>query len=384
MISSEFSYKEITERFFQTEYIGEYSLVNIKKACEHFGNPQNQLKCIHIAWTNGKGSVAKMIFQILRESGKRVWVYTSPHNIDIRERFETDTWQITEEQFISYVMMIHEYSEPLSYYERCTLLAFLYFRDCGCEYAVIEVGMWGRLDATNILTPILSIITSISYDHMEFLGNTLEQIAWEKWGIIKTGVPVLLYRKNATLESIAMNHASLVFFPKDRIVETNLIGEHQISNARIAFEAGIFLGIPELTIRHALKQVDHQGRLQYIRSNLLIDGAHNEDGMKKLKQYLEWESTKWNKIVYSFNLKKWKSASLVLDIFDDISSWNIIESDWFQVSDPLVMISQIQEVWKITTIITPSDIFTQSENNPTTLFVIFGSLYMLKEFLDKQ
>ena len=109
-----------------------------------------------------------------------------------------------------------------------------------------------------------------------------------------------------------------------------------------------------------------------------------EDGMRKLKKYLEWESTKWENIVYSFNLKKWKSASLVLDIFDDISSWNIIESDWFQVNNPVTMSSKIQEAWKIATIITPSDIFSQAENNPTTLFVVFGSLYMLREFLNQK
>ncbi|MBC7498772.1 hypothetical protein H7170_03965 [Candidatus Gracilibacteria bacterium] len=215
-------------------------------------------------------------------SGKKVGVYTSPHNIDIRERFEMEDGLISESDFVSYVTRIMEYDGNLSYYERCTLLAFLYFRDSGCEYAIMEVGMGGRLDATNIITPIPSIIISISYDHMEFLRNTLEEIAREKGGIIKPGVPVILYGENPTLEFIANEKNAKVIFAKERRVITNLLGNHQLSNARIAYEAGVFVGIPSLTIREALLAVDHPGRLQYLRSNLLVDGAHNEDGMNKL------------------------------------------------------------------------------------------------------
>ncbi len=378
------AYTELLERFFKTELIEDYSLSKIQKACEYFDNPQNSYKSIHIAGTNGKGSISKMIFQILKESGKKVWVYTSPHNIDIRERFETENWLISESGFVMYATRIIEYGGWLSYYERCTLLAFLYFRDIGCEYMVMEVGMWWRLDATNILMPILSIITSISYDHMEFLGDTLEKIAGEKWGIIKSGIPVILYGENPTLETIAREKQSPIIFPAKRNISTNLLGEHQISNARIAYEAGIFLWIPDTTIQQALMKVDHPWRLQYLRFNILIDGAHNEDGMKQLKKYLEWESLKWERIIYSFNLKKWKNASLVLSIFDDISDWNIIESDWFQVYDATTMNGQVQKLWKNSTIITPIDIFLKAKDNPETLFVVFGSLYMLREFLDKQ
>lgn len=117
---------------------------------------------------------------MLKENGNKVGVYTSPHNISIRERFETEDGLITEEDFALYAEKIIAYGGGLSYYEKCVMLAFLYFRNRGCEYAVIEVGMGGRLDATNIIAPILSVITSISYDHMEFLGYTLEEIASEK------------------------------------------------------------------------------------------------------------------------------------------------------------------------------------------------------------
>lgn len=119
---------------------------------------------------------------------------------------------------------------------------------------------------------------------------------------------------------------------------------HQISNGRIAYEAGKFLGIPDMTIRNALLNVDHHGRLEYLRPNLLIDGAHNEDGMKKLKAYLNTESEKWDEIVYCFNLKKGKSARIVLSVFPEIESWNVVDSHGFRVNDARVLQSEIQNL----------------------------------------
>ncbi len=444
------TYQNILKQFFHSETTNDYTLEKITRACTFFGNPQDSFLSIHIAGTNGKGSVSKMIFQILKESGKSVWVYTSPHNIDIRERFETancwteqdfstsppwrirSKWQIglysvistesralgmtrypaltvpssdgliSEDRFVSYVEQIVAYGWGLSYYEKCVLLAFLYFRDVGCEYAVIEVGMGGRLDATNIIMPILSVITSISYDHMEFLGNTLEAIAYEKWGIIKPEVPVILYGPNPTLVSIAEKQHAPIIFPELRTVITNMLGEHQISNARIAYEAGIFLGIEEETIENALLHVDHHGRLEYLSENFLIDGAHNEDGMRKLQIYLDAlhsrhcevrsnpcsvfkndKDWKWDEIIYSFNLKEGKHASLVLDIFPEIRDWNIIASKGFKVSDARKMAQEVKESWKNVSILTPEALFDAVEKNPRTLFVVFGSLYMMGEFLWK-
>ena len=393
------TYPDILKKFFYSETTNDYTLEKITRACAYFGNPQNSFKSIHIAGTNGKGSVSKMIFQILKEAWKRVWVYTSPHNIDIRERFETancktihsmdcfvprnDANLISEDDFARLAMHIIDIGLELSYYEKCVILAFLYFREQECEYAVIEVGLWGRLDATNIIKPILSIITSISYDHMEFLGNTLEAIASEKWWIIKQKIPVILYGSNPTLESIAEKNSAPLIFPEPRSVITNMLGEHQISNARIAYEAGIFLGIEKGIIESALLHVDHHGRLEYIRPNLLIDGAHNEDGMKKLKVYLNREQPKWDKIILAFNLKEGKHASLVLDIFPEIASWNVIDSHGFNVSKAKSIAEQIEKYWKQVSLVTPERVFEAAEKNPRTLFVVFGSLYMMEEFLWK-
>ena len=374
-------YNQILRQFFHTETITEYTLDPISLACEYFSHPHQAFKSIHIAGTNGKWSVSKMIFQILKESGKNVWVYTSPHNLDIRERFETHRWQMTEDEFVYYAEKVIAYGRWLSYYEKCVLLAFLYFRDRGCEYVVIEVGMWWRLDATNIITPILSIITSISYDHTEFLGDTLEQIAWEKWGIIKPAVPVILFGKNNTLESIAYQKGSRVISPKKRNIATNLLGIHQISNAQIAYEVGKFLGISNKVIEHALLHVEHHGRLEYIQPNLLVDGAHNEDGMKKLKAYLSEIENNWDEIIYCFNLKKGKNASLVIDVFPEIHTWYVIDSSGFRVNDGMSMKNQVELSGKTAHNVTPFEIFEQASMYPRILFVIFGSLYMLGDFL---
>lgn len=393
-------YNSILEQFFHTEKITDYSLDKIRDACAYFGNPQDSFQSIHIAGTNGKWSVSKMIFQMLKESWKRVGVYTSPHNIDIRERFEVGncsprgqdlslrskwqkpwSWLISEEDFSRIAEQIIRYGRGLSYYEKCVLLAFLHFREQECEYAVIEVGMWGRLDATNIITPILSIITSISYDHMEFLGNTLEEIAYEKWGIIKSHVPVILYWGNQTLEQIAWDRDSKVIFPENRKIHTHLIGEHQVHNWRIAFEAWVFLWIWEDTIRSALLHVEHFGRLQYLLPNLLIDGAHNQDGLQKLKTYLHSLDRNEYDIVYCINLKKWKPITLVTDIFPDIKDWILVDARHQMVESSETLARGLQ--WSETTysLMNPFQIIQLAQKNPKKLFVVFGSLYMLGDFL---
>jgi dihydrofolate synthase / folylpolyglutamate synthase len=374
-------YEEILREFFHTEKIEDYSLDKITRACEYFWNPQNSFKSIHIAGTNGKWSTSKMIFQMLKESWKSVWVYTNPHNIDIRERFETQTWLISQDDFARIATGIIDYGHELSYYEKCVILAFLYFREQNCEYAVIEVGMWGRLDATNIITPVLSIITSISYDHMEYLWETLEQIATEKWGIIKQWIPVILYGKNQTLQNISHERNAPIILPELRTVTTNLLGKHQLSNARIAYEAWCFLWIDESIIKYSLMHVEHHGRLEYIRPNLLIDGAHNEAGMVQLREYVDSISDDWEEICYCFGLKEWKRSSLVLDIFPEVHEWHIVDVSGFRLQNPQSLLEQVWESWESGIILSSSEILHRANQYPHTLFVIFGSLYMIGEFL---
>ena len=161
---------------------------------EHFGHPHRQYRTIHVAGTNGKGSCSHTLAAILQAEGYRVGLYTSPHLVDFRERIRINGVCIDEETVIKFVEEEKNFFEPLhpSFFELTTALAFKYFADQQVDIAVIEVGLGGRLDCTNIITPELSIITNISFDHTQFLGNTLAKIAGEKAGIIKSHVPVVV------------------------------------------------------------------------------------------------------------------------------------------------------------------------------------------------
>ena len=165
---------------------------------EHFGHPHTKYKTIHIAGTNGKGSCSHSIASILQEAGYKVGLYTSPHLVDFRERIRVNGKCISKERVIKFVTEEKDFFEPLhpSFFELTTALAFKYFEEQKVDIAIIEVGLGGRLDCTNIISPILSIITNISFDHTQFLGNTLAKIAAEKAGIIKKGTPVIIGEAN--------------------------------------------------------------------------------------------------------------------------------------------------------------------------------------------
>lgn len=161
---------------------------------KHFGFPHRKFKSIHVAGTNGKGSCSHTLAAILQKEGYKVGLYTSPHIIDFRERIKINGICVSEKYVIDFVQQEKEFFEKLhpSFFELTTAMAFKYFAEQNVDYAVIEVGLGGRLDCTNIITPILSIITNISFDHTNFLGNTLEKIAEEKAGIIKKNIPVIV------------------------------------------------------------------------------------------------------------------------------------------------------------------------------------------------
>ncbi|USN57283.1 MAG: hypothetical protein H6766_02230 [Candidatus Peribacteria bacterium] len=241
------SYDEAIEKIFTTETMNDYSLEKVRQAYELLGRPLDGIQVIHIAGTNGKGSVAHMTFAILQEAGISVGVFTSPHLVDIRERFETDTGLISESKFVQYTNQILSIPFSLSYFEKCTLIAMLLFANRGVEYAILEVGMGGRLDATNICTPTITAITSIGLDHQDILGDTIEQISYEKAGIIKPGIPIIINHYNPTIESIASERDAPLIYT-DRECETNLRGPHQYHNAGIAYEIAHYLGIDDETI----------------------------------------------------------------------------------------------------------------------------------------
>lgn len=186
-----------------------YELDNVKKLCDYLGNPQEKIKCIHIAGTNGKGSTSHLTASILQEAGYKTGLYTSPHLKSYRERFRINGQMIPEEVVIDFACKTTEIISEINptFFEVSVAMAFYWFDVSNVDIAVIEVGLGGRLDSTNIITPLLSIITNIGLDHQKILGDTLEKIAYEKSGIIKRNIPVVIGERSIETEPVFLNKA---------------------------------------------------------------------------------------------------------------------------------------------------------------------------------
>ncbi len=198
-------------------------LTNIKILCKAIGNPEQKFKSIHIAGTNGKGSVSHMIASILQAQGYRVGMYTSPHYKDFRERIKINGVLMPKEKVVNFVERVKQFSDEVrpSFFEITVAMAFDFFAEEEVDFGVIEVGLGGRLDSTNIITPEVSVITNISYDHESMLGNTLALIAGEKAGIIKIGIPVVIGERNEettpVFDKVAIEKNAPIHYAEDII-----------------------------------------------------------------------------------------------------------------------------------------------------------------------
>ncbi len=306
------------------------SLDNTIQLCESLGNPQHQFKSVHIAGTNGKGSVSHMLAAIFQTAGYKTGLYTSPHLKDFRERIRVNGEMISEEFVVDFTEKIDAQVEKLepSFFEMTVAMAFDYFARQKCDIAIIETGLGGRLDSTNIITPELSIITNIGWDHMNLLGDTLEKIAGEKAGIIKPGIPVVIgeaIKETAPVfEKIAAEKVSSLFIASQKrhaiswkwerhelIVEVSedhktdhkvyhldLAGLYQTKNLLTVLEACSKLQqkgwkLDDAVIKKALRQVKKltglHGRWEVIQEHpaVVLDVGHNEDGIKQITEQIE-------------------------------------------------------------------------------------------------
>lgn len=272
-------------------------LERISAILELLGNPQKQLKCIHVAGTNGKGSVCAILSTILTEAGFKTGLFTSPHIFKYTERIQIDGNKIPEDVFAEKIFKIQDLAEKndihLTEFEILTAVMFEYFAENKVDYAVIEVGLGGRYDSTNVIeNPICSIITTIDFDHTERLGNTIEKIATEKAGIIKPNCPVVINATNKGFETIRKLASAdqLLIAREYNLGEMSLKGFHQQENLALAISA-LLLIVPDIkitTIQSALKHVKHFGRFQYFEDKkVLIDGGHNPNGITILRQNLD-------------------------------------------------------------------------------------------------
>jgi len=285
-------------------------LTNIKLLAAHLGNPEKELKCIHVAGTNGKGSTSHMLSSVLQEAGYKVGLYTSPHLKDFRERIKINGKEISEEFVIEFVAKHKDFFEAndMSFFEMSVGLAFDYFASEKVDIAIIEVGLGGRLDATNIITPLVSVITNIGLDHTQFLGNTLEAIAGEKAGIIKPNVPVVIGEYNDETKPVFLakaeaNNAPIYFASDliDQIYLSDLIGDYQFHNKKtvqqtisiLNNETDFNVSIEQLKegLLHVVKNTGLQGRWQQLGENpkIICDTAHNKHGLSVVMNQLKNE-----------------------------------------------------------------------------------------------
>ncbi len=300
-------------------------LGNIRRLCHFFDNPQDELKFIHVAGTNGKGSVSSMLASILTESGEKTGLFTSPHIHDFRERIRINGEMISEEEVVSFCTHLRASLldfEP-SFFEITCCMALVHFKRNHCSIAVIETGLGGRLDATNIITPILSIITNISLEHTQFLGNDLPSIAGEKAGIIKPHVPVVIGRSNALTHDVFQSkandeHAEIIFcdaLPLPDSSSMPLLGTYQQENVRTVYAAVEVLNqhgfdISNSRIHEGLENLKRNtgifGRMEVIQRNplIILDVSHNEEGIRSTLEYIHSENKGQLYLIYGSSADK--------------------------------------------------------------------------------
>jgi dihydrofolate synthase / folylpolyglutamate synthase len=302
-------------------------LESMNRFLDDLGQPQRRLRFVHVAGTNGKGSVAATLLAVLARAGYRTGLYTSPHLSSVRERFRINDEYISREEFARHAARIHEIlaGRQITYFEFTTALALLWFADRQVDAAIMEVGLGGRLDATNVITPLVGVITNVSMDHEAYLGTTLEAVAMEKAGIVKPGVPVVAgvgndvsrtvvaatcRERGADLHLLGRDfraepegngrwcYHTLAGGPPLAGIEYRLAGGHQLANgalvlATLELLARNGLPVPEAAIRAGMREVQWPGRLEYFelpagspvngaRWRYLLDGAHNPAGVETL------------------------------------------------------------------------------------------------------
>lgn len=397
------------------------SLDKMRSYLEIYSNPQNGKKYVHVGGTNGKGSTVSYIKTTLVNAGYNVGAYVSPYVISFNERIQYNNEYISDDDILSignymiskYNIIEEEGLDKPTFFEFVTIMAFLYFNSIkDLDIIVLEVGMGGLLDCTNVITPIISVITNIAFDHMKILGNTLPEIAANKLGIVKDGKPLV------TLENDAVNDlffnkcqeksSELFLVKKENIkdivvtkeytsfsyknftnIRTNLLGYYQTENASIALETLCYLrekcdfNITDRVIYDSFKNIFWPGRLQILSKNpyIIIDGAHNIDGITRLAEFLK--AIKNNrKMTIMFAVSKDKAKDEMISVLDDIADeivftmFNYKRSDTpeylFDISkNPNKKISfDVKELLK--------EAFSKEKNE---IVVFCGSLYFVSEIL---
>ena len=361
-----------------------FGLDNIRNILKSLGNPHEKVEVIHVGGTNGKGSTAAMIQSILSRCGYRVGLYTSPHLISFTERIRIDDREITEAEVARLTERIRgavgksRIPETFTFFDFTTAMAMLYFFEARVDLAIFEVGLGGRLDSTNVVDPLLSIITNISLDHRDYLGDTLEEVAREKAGIIKEGRSLVtaatqpkvvdLFRrvclkKKAHLYRIGQDfkgrragprrfnyHGRKLNLPN---LEINLAGRHQIVNATTALGAIETFGVNGYRIRdeaiyEGLRGVQWSGRLEVVMESpmVLLDGAHNPGAAKRLREAIVEEFT-YKRLLLALGIMNDKDYRRIISILAPLADMTVLcKPRCERAAPPRVLLNEVKRIEK--------------------------------------
>lgn len=399
-------------------------LERITVLLEQLGNPHQGLRMVHVAGTNGKGSVCKYISSILQKAGYRVGLYLSPHVERFSERIVVNTQEISPEDFASLVSQVRPVVEAMkqqnnapTFFEIVTALAFLHFKQCSVDYAVVEVGLGGRFDATNVVTPLVSVITNISLEHMDILGKDIASIAAEKAGIIKDHVPVVSGAVGDALVVIgqvaSQRNAPVIWIDptmwirtssakgcqefivqgsfKEYIVQTSMLGQHQGENIALAIAAveqlqmaGVY--VMDRDIQEGIQTAMHPGRMEIVSTEplILLDGAHNPAGMRMLVKTLQEDFSTHRRVVVLGVLKdkdlKTMVSMIVLtsDVVIATKSHNARAADPFVLKEMITAINVDKTVFVEDAIPQALD-HAKRIARPNDLICVTGSLFTVGE-----
>lgn len=417
------TYKKCIDYLFSLERVGiKYDLNNIKYLMRHLNNPHKKFLSIHIAGTNGKGSVASMLNSVFIESGYKTGLYTSPHILDFRERIRVNGTKIPPRFIIDFVNKNYEIIEKIkpSFFEITTALAFDYFAYKNIDIAIIETGMGGRLDSTNILKPLVSVITSISKDHSEYLGNTIREITYEKAGIIKHKIPCvigelpnlsvkiisekckelksdLIVSKNFKLNIKTINESGITFNCKlnnKDIQNINLpiIGKYQIKNIRTALSV---LDLLKTKFRISRKSIIdgfdkikiHSGfgyRFQQVSKtpNIFVDVSHNLEAIKNLKENLG--ILKYKNLIIIFGMMADKDYKDCLKLIESLNPFIIATQPDYKRALPAEKIFEVVKNKNkviVTSKVKDAKEFAIKKYKNGDLILVIGSFFLVNEFL---
>ena len=390
------NYKEIVAFLFkqypsfQKKGISAYkeNLNNIEKLCEIVGNPQKSIKTIHVAGTNGKGSVCNIIYNIYKKNGYKVGLFTSPHLFDFRERIIINDVWISKDYIIKFYEKNYQLFKGVnpSFFEWTTALAFSYFKESGSDINIIETGLGGRLDSTNIINPEISIITNIGFDHQNILGNTLEEIAKEKAGIIKDNTPTLLgpnIEPKSIFEDVSKKKNSKLFMVENNYnLNENSLPEYQLKNWETAKKAVQIIN-SDIKINDKISNyLTIKGRWQIIEKTpkIILDIGHNKECITEVKKQLLNEKYKKLHLIIGFSNDK--NIGEILEVLPKADYIYATKSDNERSLNPAILKNKLN--------LNENQIFDYYKNafisakklaNKEDLVLVMGSAFLIGDIL---